>query len=95
MNKFLPIVIVLIFSVLCLCMALLMPWAELGFPASLPVLAELRQVLASKLPGGEDPQVFVYYVYSLFLGVAMLSASVGLWLEGREESEEKTILPIK
>jgi hypothetical protein len=95
MSKMLPILVVIVFSVVCLGMALLMPWAELGFPASLPQLMQLREALMAKLPGGSDPQVFVYYVYSLFLAAAMVSASVGLWLEGREESEEKTLLPVK
>jgi hypothetical protein len=95
MKNLLPVVIVLAFSVMCLVMALLMPWAELGFPSPLPALSHLRESLATKLPGGSDPQVFVYYVYSLFLGLAMVCASVGLWLEGREESEERTILPVK
>lgn len=95
MSKFLPIILVAFFSLVCLSMALLMPWAELGFPEPLPQLTKLRQALAVQLPGASDPQVFVYYVYSFFLGLALLSAAVGLWLEGREESEEKTILPVK
>jgi hypothetical protein len=95
MNKLAPIIVVLIFSFVCLSMALLMPWAELGFPTPVPALAHLREALAAKLPGGSDPQVFEYYVYSLFLALAMLCASVGLWLEGREESEEVTVLPVK
>lgn len=41
-----------------------------------------------------DPN-FSYYVYSLFLGLAMVAAAIGINVVGREESEEKTILPIK
>jgi len=41
-----------------------------------------------------DPN-YQYYVYSFFLGVAMIAAAIGLHLMGREESEEKTVLPVK
>jgi hypothetical protein len=95
MNKYAPVIIVLAFSAACLVMALLMPWAELGFPTPVPGLMHLKETLTARLPGGSDPQVFEYYVYSLFLGLAMLCASMGLWLEGREEAEEVTILPVK
>ena len=95
MNKVMPIISVLLFASLCLGMTLLMPWAELGFPAPLPQLEQLRHDIAASLPGANDPQVFAYYVYSLFLGLALLSAAVGICMQGRDESEEVTVLPLK
>lgn len=41
-----------------------------------------------------DPNL-KFYVYSFLLGVAMIAAAIGLNLIGREESEEKTVLPVK
>lgn len=36
-----------------------------------------------------------FYAYSFFLGIALIAAPIGLSLVGREEAEEKTILPVK
>jgi len=35
------------------------------------------------------------YAYSFFLALALVVASIGIVLIGREEAEEKTILPVK
>ncbi len=35
------------------------------------------------------------YAYSLVIGVAMIGAAVGIAAIGREEAEEKTVLPVK
>jgi hypothetical protein len=35
------------------------------------------------------------YAYSLVMGVAMIGAAIGIAAIGREEAEEKTILPVK
>jgi hypothetical protein len=41
-----------------------------------------------------DPN-YQFCVYSFFLGMAMIASAIGLHLVGREESEEKTVLPAK
>lgn len=38
---------------------------------------------------------FPYYAYAVFLGLAMTAAAIAIQFVGREESEEKTILPVK
>jgi hypothetical protein len=35
------------------------------------------------------------YAYSLVMGVAMIAAAIGIAAIGREEAEEKTVLPVK
>jgi len=35
------------------------------------------------------------YAYSLVMGLAMIAAAIGIAAIGREEAEEKTILPVK
>lgn len=35
------------------------------------------------------------YAYSLVMGVAMIGAAIGIAAIGREEAEEKTVLPVK
>ncbi len=35
------------------------------------------------------------YAYSLVMGLAMIGAAIGIAAVGREEAEEKTILPVK
>jgi len=38
---------------------------------------------------------FKFYCYAFFLSLAMVAAAIGINIIGREESEEKTILPLK
>jgi hypothetical protein len=87
----------------------MLPWAELGltsgpaqigpFTISLSALDGLYKaafdVLPERLKTLKDDPNYSFYVYSFILGLAMISASIGLNLVGREESEEKTILPVK
>jgi len=35
------------------------------------------------------------YAYSLVMGIAMIGAAIGIAAIGREEAEEKTVLPVK
>jgi hypothetical protein len=35
------------------------------------------------------------YAYSLVIGLAMIAAAIGIAAVGREEAEEKTVLPVK
>lgn len=35
------------------------------------------------------------YAYSLVMGLAMIAAAIGIAAVGREEAEEKTVLPVK
>jgi hypothetical protein len=35
------------------------------------------------------------YAYSLVMGLAMVAAAIGIAAIGREEAEEKTVLPVK
>ena len=52
-------------------------------------------VVAPVLKGAPKDPNFKYYAYSLFLGLAMVAAAIGINVIGREDSEEKTVLPIK
>jgi hypothetical protein len=38
---------------------------------------------------------FAYYVYSVFLALAMTAAALAILIVGKEDAEEKTILPEK
>lgn len=87
----------------------MLPWAELGlksgpaqigpFSVSFSAFDGLYKAaydgLPERLKNLKDDPNYSFYVYSFFLGIAMISASIGLNLVGREESEEKTILPVK
>jgi hypothetical protein len=104
---------VLVFAGVCIILALVLPWAEIGLPAtasaatfefgpwnvSLGPLVDLCKSISSTAGGllkaGQNDPNFNFYVYSCFLGLAMTAAAIGLHLVGREESEEKTILPVK
>ncbi|MBX9771129.1 MAG: hypothetical protein K2X29_07145, partial [Candidatus Obscuribacterales bacterium] len=36
-----------------------------------------------------------YYVYGFFMAMALVSAAIGIAVIGREDAEEKTVLPMK
>lgn len=98
---------VILFAGACLVLTLFMPWAELGLPVGKEV-PEILQAMAGlfeqvkqsapelvgKLEEG-DPNL-QYYLYSIFLALAMCAAALGLGIVGRDEnSDEKTVLPVK
>jgi len=58
-------------------------------------LSDVRKMVEQKLPGAKDQQTFNYYVYSLFLGLALIAAAFAINAIGREDTEEKTVLPVK
>jgi len=51
--------------------------------------------LPERLKNLKDDPNYPFYIYSFFLGIAMTCAAIGLALVGREEAEEKTVLPAK
>lgn len=105
MNKGLLAALVFLFAGACLGMTALMPAAELGYlnPAygqdaaqqALAALEPARQAVADLARHLQDDPNFQYYIYALFLGLAMTAAAVAINLVGREEAEEKTVLPLK
>lgn len=106
MHKGLAIILVLLFAAACLLLTLLMPLAELGLlnPGTAPAvpsqeltqrLEPLREAVSGFASHLHDDPNFQYYVYALFLGLAMTAAAVAINVVGREEAEEKTILPSK
>jgi hypothetical protein len=70
------------------------------FLAQVPGLAGLKDIgdSVAKMPAfaemNKDPNA-PYYLYAVFLGVAMMLASVAINVIGREDAEEKTVLPVK
>lgn len=92
MNK----ILMALFALGCLALTVFMPWSELGLPAQfLGIdLAPLKGFMNS-LPGAKEPVTSSYYVYSLFLGLALTAAAIAINAIGREDSEEVTVLPIK
>jgi hypothetical protein len=88
-----------------------MPWSELNFTGDFPTwLAWVMGPLGvasffHSLPWGDSLKEFLSaqgakthfgdYAYALFMGVAMAVAAIAIVLVGREEAEEKTVLPIK
>jgi len=68
-------------------------WAESsGF---ISTAQSLHQSILGLVAGIQSDPNFQYYVYALFLGLAMTAAAIGINVVGREESEEKTVLPVK
>ncbi len=86
-------IVVVIFALLTLGAAVFMPWAELGLPPG--PLEPVRQSLMGMFSGVQNSPNFNFYVYSLFLGLALIAAAIAHNLIGREDSEEKTVLPVK
>ncbi|GEM_PF-3489405 len=91
-----------VFAAGCLLMALFMPWAELGLPATPPgplqALAGLygggQGLIQAMVRAAQTDKNFPFYVYSSFLGLAMIAGAIALNFVGREETE-KTVLPTK
>jgi hypothetical protein len=59
------------------------------------LLRPVRELVVKQLPESSDPAIFSYYAYSLFLALALIAAALAINAIGREEAEEKTVLPVK
>ena len=110
-DRLLPIVLVIIFATGCLGMTFFMPWAEYGlltqgtpssFGAGLArtigidgVLASATNFVNSLFANLKDDPNAPYYVYGFFMALALISAAIGIAVIGREDAEEKTVLPVK
>jgi len=79
------------------------PHAPSGVSAFLGVSAEeiaqavqpMRELVAGLAGDLQKDQNFQYYTYAFFLCLAMTAAAVAINVVGREDSEEKTVLPLK
>ncbi|MBX9877065.1 MAG: hypothetical protein K2Y22_01280 [Candidatus Obscuribacterales bacterium] len=111
-DRFLPIVLVLIFAAGCLGMTFMMPWAEFGlltpsipgsdwgkqFADTLGISGLLQPAIAfvnNNFSYLKDDVNAPYYVYGFFMALALISAAIGIAVIGREDAEEKTVLPLK
>jgi len=111
-DRFLPIILVLIFAAGCLGMTFMMPWAELGlFTPSIPgsdfglqlakslhiseLLSPAIAFVNSNFSYLKDDVNAPYYVYGFFMAMALVSAAIGIAVIGRQDAEEKTVLPLK
>jgi hypothetical protein len=90
---------------------ILMPWSELNFTGDFPTwLAWAMGPLGvaaffHSIPWGDQLKDFLLaqgakthfgdYAYALFMGLAMVAAAIAIVIVGREEAEEKTVLPVK
>lgn len=102
-------VLVLTFAGLCLAFVLFLPWAELGMPVGdkippvMGALSNLYDTAHSRVPelvsgalrDEKFKNVSQYYVYSFFLAASLIAAAIALNCAGRDESEEKTVLPMR
>lgn len=89
----------------------MLPWSELGFNGHFPPwLAWALDPIGianafNSIPGGKTIQEFLIqkgardnfgdYAYALFMFAALIMAAIAIVLIGREDAEEKTILPLK
>jgi hypothetical protein len=89
----------------------MLPWSELGFNGHFPPwLAWALDPIGigmffDHIPGGKAIHDFLSqqgardkfgdYAYALFMFAALIVAAVAIILIGREDVEEKTILPLK
>jgi hypothetical protein len=112
-ERFLPVVLVLVFAAGCLGMTFMMPWAEYGvFTPNVNVGSDWGRDLAKNLHITDMLQPamsfvnsnFAYlqgdvnapfYIYGFFMAMALISAAIGIAVIGREDAEEKTVLPLK
>jgi hypothetical protein len=88
-----------------------MPWSELNFTGNFPTwLAWATGPLGvtaffHSIPGGDSLTDFLKtqgaqknfgdYAYVLFMGLAMVASAIAIVIIGREDAEEKTVLPVK
>ena len=101
MNTGLSVALIVLFGAACLFFSGLMPLAELGWlNANAPQeaaqsLAPIREAVAGFAGELQKDKNFQYYIYGLFLGLAMTAAAIAINVIGREDAEEKTVLPLK
>jgi hypothetical protein len=88
------LILVALFALLCLICTAFMPWAELGLPAAGP-FAGLREPMLNAFSHVKDQPGFEYYIYAVWLGLAMIVAAIAITIVGRLDAEEKTVLPVK
>ena len=67
----------------------------LQFPGIPQLVGFGRSSLLDVAHGVQNDPNFQFYAYFFFLGMALIAASVALIIVGREEPQEKTVLPIK
>lgn len=72
----------------------LRPLVEILKPLGI-LLRPVRDWAVSRLPEANNPVEFSYYAYSFFLALALIAAAFAINAIGREDAEEKTILPVK
>jgi len=105
------IVITILAAACLLVSLILMPWSELNFSGNFPTwLAWAMDPLGvasffQSLPWAGPLKEFLTaqgakanygdYAYALFMGLAMVAAAIAIVIVGREEAEEKTVLPVK
>jgi hypothetical protein len=101
MNKGLSVALIVLFGAACLLFTGLMPLAELGWlnantqPGPPQSLEPIRAAVAGFAGELQKDANFQYYIYALFLGLAMTAAAIAINVIGREDAEEKTVLPLK
>ena len=99
MNTGLSVALVVLFAVVCLFFTGLMPLAELGWlnpgAQAAQAVAPIREAVAGFAGELQKDKNFQYYIYALFLGLALTAAAVAINVVGREDAEEKTVLPLK
>jgi hypothetical protein len=105
------IVITILAAACLLVSLILMPWSELNFSGNFPNwLAWAMDPLGvasffQSIPMGDPLKEFLSaqgakanfgdYAYVMFMGLAMVAAAIAIVIVGREEAEEKTVLPLK
>jgi heme exporter protein D len=111
LDDALKIVSTVILATSCLLISVvLLPWAELGFSGKFPDWLNWAMTphvtdFFYCIPGKEEFTKFLQnqgaranfgdYAYSLFMCLAITIAAVAIVIVGREDAEEKTVLPIK
>ena len=73
-------------------------WLATNLNFSLPdyaAVSDLSTQCTAHLKKAGAETRFGDYAYALVMGLAMIGAAIGIGAIGREESEEKTILPVK
>jgi len=105
------IVISILATACFLVSVILMPWSELNFSGNFPNwIAWATGPLGvagffHSIPWGDSlteylktqgaQKNFGDYAYALFMGMAMVASAIAIVIVGREDAEEKTIIPVK
>jgi hypothetical protein len=110
-NSIKSILIPVLAALCLLVSIVLQPWSELGFNGNFPnwlswAMTPLGVASMFKdIPWGQPIETFLKaqgakanfgdYAYSLFMCMAMTAAAIAIVLVGKEDAEEKTVLPLK